>query len=133
MGNHGQAGRASMELSWAARGSAHSHVWLCFPPLNEGKSRTFIALKCILGTVMSVPGAHLAVNLEGSAWSAKVHLPSLWRRGGKCHFLGPQDSGSSCAWMKHTALIWCFLTVTGQYRSSHQKYWGYSHFLPINI
>jgi len=95
-----------MDLSWAARGSTHSHIWLCFPFLNEGKSRALIALNYIFGTMMSAPGTHLIVDLEGSAWPAKVHLPSLWRRGEKCRFLGSLDSGSSCAWKKHTVLIW---------------------------
>lgn len=106
VGNHGQAGRASMELSRAAGAQLTPTSVSASLLLSEGKSRTFIALSCILGTVMSAPGAHLAVDLEGSAWSAKVHLPSLWRRGGKCPFLEPQESGSSCAWSKHTVLIW---------------------------
>lgn len=131
--NHSWAARASMELSWAATGSAPSHVWLCFPALMEEKPRTFIPLNCILRTMMSASGARLAVDLEGSSWSAKMHLPSLGRTGGQHHLVGPWESRSSCAWSKHTELIQRFLTVTGQYGSLHQKYWSYSQFLPINV
>lgn len=35
--------------------------------LIEGKSRTFIALNCVLGTVMSSPRAHMTVELQHSA------------------------------------------------------------------
>lgn len=84
-----------MELSWTDADSAHSYIWLCFPTLEEGKSRTFIALNCILGTVMSAPAAHLAVDLEGSASSSGCIFQACGGEQGNILSWDPRKSGST--------------------------------------